>query len=113
MNATECVQRTPQHTNTRALFLAARARTTDVITRLAQGLDDLFVCLKSHFILGHVCVECSFDPVSSYFLITYCFTDTAYCLSYATDWNQVNPLCNSALVWTLWPSGRSDPEHRL
>ena len=24
------------------------------------------MCLKSHFIIGHVFVECSFDPVSSY-----------------------------------------------
>ena len=31
--------------------------------------------LKNHSIIGHVFVECSFDPVSSYFLITYCLTD--------------------------------------
>ena len=47
---------------THALFLAAHARTPDVITRLAQGLDDLFVCLKNHSIIGHVFVECSFGP---------------------------------------------------
>ena len=46
------------------LFLAAHARTPDVITRLAQRLDDLFVCLKSHFFIGHAFVEFSFDPVS-------------------------------------------------
>ena len=101
-NVTGGVQTTPRNTNTRALFLAAHARTPNMITRLAQGLDDLFVCLKSHFIIGHVFVECSFDPVSSYFLITYCLTD-------ATDWNQSKPLCYSAPGWTVWPSGRSDP----
>ena len=66
MNVTGGVQTTPHRTHTRALFLAAHARTPDVITRLAQGLDDLFVCLKSHFTTGHVTVECCFDPVSSY-----------------------------------------------
>ena len=49
----------------RGLFLAAHARTPDVITLLAQGLGDLFVCLNSHFIIGHVSVECIFDPASS------------------------------------------------
>ena len=58
-------------------------------------LDVLFVCLESHIIIGHVFVECSFDPPSSFFLITYCLTD-------ATDWNQIkNPV----------QSGRSDPKH--
>ena len=112
MNATGGVQTTPHRTHTRALFLAAHARTPDVITRLAQVLDDLFVCLKSHFITGHVFVERSLDPVSTYFLITYCLTDTTYCLTDATDWNQIKPLCNSALEWTVWPSGRSDPKHK-
>ena len=51
---------------THAHFLAAHARTPDVSTRLAQGLDDLFVCLESHFIIGHVFVERSFVPVSSF-----------------------------------------------
>ena len=52
----------PEIPLTRAPFHAAHARTPDVITRLAQGLHDLFVCLKSHFIIGHVSVEHSFDP---------------------------------------------------
>ena len=77
--------------------LAAHARTPDVITRLAQGR------LKSHFIIRHVFVECAFDPVSSYFLITYCLTDATNCLTDATDWSQIKPLCNSPLGWTVWP----------
>ena len=81
----EDVQTTPHRTHTCALFLAAHARTQDVITRLAQGLDDLFVCLKSHFIIGHVFVDCSFDRNSSNFLITYCLTDATYCLSDVAD----------------------------
>ena len=88
MNVTRGVHRTPLRTHTRALFLTVHARTPDVVARLGQGLGDLFVCLKSHSIIGHVFVECSFDPVSSYFLITYCLTDTTYCLSYATDGSQ-------------------------
>ena len=107
VDATGGVQTTPHGTDTHAhFFLAAHARTPDVITRVGQGLDDLFVRLKSHVIIGHVFVECSFDTVSSYFLIAYCLTD-------ATDWNQIEPLCNSALGWKIWPSGRSDPKHRL
>ena len=98
---------------TRALFLASHARMPDVITRLARGLDDLFVGHKSHFIMGHVFVERSFDPDSSHFLITYCLTDATCCLTDATDWNQIKPLCNSDLVWTVWPTGRSDSKHRL
>ena len=31
----------------------------------------------------------------------------------ATDWNQSKHQCNSAQEWTVWPSGRSDPKHRL
>ena len=88
---------------THAHFLAAHARTPpDVITRFAQGLDDLFVWLKSHFMIGHVFVECSFDTVSSYFLITYCLADASYCLTDATDWNQIKPCATP-----LWfgPSG--------
>ena len=88
MNVTGRVHRTPHRTHTRALFLAAHARTPDAVTRLGQGLGDLFVCLNSHSIIGHVFVECSFNPVSSYFFIKYCLTDTTYCLSYATDGNQ-------------------------
>ena len=96
------VQTTPHRTHTRALFLASHARTQDVLTRLAQGLDVLFVRLKSHFIIGHFFVGCSLNPQFLYFLITHGLTD-------ATDWNQIEPLCNSALGWTVWPSGRSDP----
>ena len=95
---TECTNNTSPYAHVRTL------RTPDVITRLAQGLDDLFVCLKSHSIIGHVLVGCSFDPVSSFLI--YCFTD-------ATDWNQIKLLCYSAPWWTVWPSGRSDPKHRL
>ena len=88
-------------------------RTPRVITRLAQGLDDSLCVWKSQFIFGHVFVECSFDPVSSYFLITYCLTDTTFCLADATDWNQSTPMCNSARGWTVWSCGRVDPKHRV
>ena len=44
--------------------------------------------------------------VSSCLLTFYNHTD-------ATDWNQITPLCYSALEWTVWPSGRSDPKHSM
>ena len=72
-------------------------------------LKDLTICVcvsKSHFTTGHVNAECPFDPVSSYFLITYCLTDT-------TDWNQIKPLYDSARGWTVWSSGRFDPKHTI
>ena len=70
VNAMESAQTIPRRTHTRAHFLAAHPRTPDVITRWAPGLDDLFVCLKNHFIIGHVFDECPFDPASFYVLIT-------------------------------------------
>ena len=106
MNATGR-SRSPHCTHTRALFLAAHARTPDVVTRLGQGLGDWFVCLNSHSIIGHVFVECSFDPVSSFFLITYCLTDTT-CLSYATDGNQSETPC-AAPLWGGQSSHLADP----
>ena len=109
-----CVQTNASpYAHTRTFSRCARVRTPDVSTRLAQGLDDMFVCLKSHFIIGHVFVQCSFDPVPAYFLLIYCLIDATYCLTDATDRNQIKPLCNPALGWTVWPSGRSDPKHRL
>ena len=108
-----CTENTSPYAHTRTFSRCARLRTPDVSTHFAQGLDDSFVCFKNHSIIGHVFVECSFDPVSSYFLITFCLTDTTFCLSYAADGNQIKPLCNSARGWTVWPSGRSDPKPRL
>ena len=87
---------TSPYAHTRTL-LAAHARTPDVITRLAQGQV--------------VFVECSFHAISSCFLITYRLPDATRCLTDATDWNQIKPLCSSALGWTVWPSSRSDPKH--
>ena len=96
MNATVCVQITHHLTHTRALFLAAHAT---CVTRLAQGADDSLCVWKSHFIIGHVFVECSFDPVSSYLVIAYYHTDT-------TDWNQTKPVRDSTLPverLVIWP----------
>ena len=81
----------------------ATRRTPDVITRLAQGLDHLCVS-KSLFTTGHVIAKCSFDPVSYYFLTTYCLTSATYCFTDATDWNQMKPLCSSGVVrLAVWP----------
>ena len=44
-------------------------------------------------------------PSSSCLLTVYYHTD-------ATDWNQTLPVRDSALGWTVWPSGRSHPKHR-
>ena len=70
-----------------------------------KGLTILCV-YKSHFIFGHVSVDCSFDPVSSCLLTVNCHTDVTCC-------NQTKPVCDSILVWTVWPSGRSDSKHKL
>ena len=43
----------------------------------------------------------AFPPVFVYF-----HADTA-------DWSQTKPVRDSALAWTVWPSGRSDSKHRL
>ena len=121
MDSCECCEQSLTHKSCLSLYrqhLTVRThahfvsqctlRTPDVITRLAQGLDDLLVCLTSQFTIGHVYVECSFDPVSSYFLITYCLTDATYCLTDATDWNQIKTPCATPL-WS-GPSGHlADP----
>ena len=53
-------------------------------------------------------------PLPAFLLIIHCFTDTTCCPSYATDGNEVKPLCYSALEWTrpsaIWPI---DSKHRL
>ena len=46
------------------------------------------------------------------FFITNCLTGATNCVTDATDWNQTKPVHDSALGWTVWPSGRSDPKHR-
>ena len=53
-----------------------------MITRLAQGLDDLFVCLKSHIIIGHVFVECSFDPFPPY--------EPKFCIGVSSEHTPIN-----------------------
>ena len=99
--------------NTRIFSRCALLRTPDVSTRLDQRFADLFVCFKSHFIIGHVFVECSFDTISSFLFASFMVYWRHLLFTGASDWNQVKFLCNSDLVWTVWPSGRSDPEHRL
>ena len=99
-------RQTPHRTHTRALFLVAHACARQMWVHVwLKGLT-ICSCFKSQFISGHVSVEISLDPISSYFLINYCLTD-------ATDWNQIILLCISVVGWTVWPTGRSDPRHRL
>ena len=45
-----------------------------------------------------------FTPFPSCLYFVHCDTDT-------TDWNQTKPVRDSALGWTVWPSGRSECEH--
>ena len=94
MNATGGVQLTPRRTHTRALFLVAHACARQMWLHVwIQGLTICLCVSKSNFATGHVIAECSFDLVSTYFLITYCLTETTYCVSYAIYWNQTKPLC--------------------
>ena len=58
-----CTDNTSPYAHTRTYSRCVRLRTPYVITRLAQGLDDLCVCVsKSYFTTGQVIAECSFDP---------------------------------------------------
>ena len=93
----ENAQTTPHLTHTRALFLAAHARTPDVITRLAQGLDDLFGCFNSHSLVMSL-LNVRFLRLSRH-LLPHCLTD-------ATDWNQIRPpvqLRSGVDRLAIWP----------
>ena len=82
-------------------------------------------CARSHARCDHtfassltMCLCMSLSNVPStqfpfYFLVTCYLTDDTCCLTCATDWNHTKPLYYSAQGWAVWPSGRSDPKHRL
>ena len=55
------VQTTPHRSHTRAFFSRCARSYARCDHTFGSRLDDLFVYLKSHFIIGHVFVECSFD----------------------------------------------------
>ena len=74
-------EREKLHAHTRIFSRNARSHARCDHT-FGSSFDDLFVCLKSHFLIGCVFVECSLDPVSSYVLITYCLTNATYCLTH-------------------------------
>ena len=48
----------------------------------------------------------NFTPLSPVFNFVYYDTDI-------TDWNQIKRVRDSALGWTVWPSGRCDSKHKL
>ena len=80
------------------------------------GLRALTICSCASqviFIIGNVFVDGSFDFVSSKFLITYCLPDGTYRPPTPLTGFRPNPCANSSLGWTVWPSGPSDPKHRL
>ena len=97
---------TSPYTRISALF---SVRTLHAITRLAR----YFSCLKSHFVIGYVFAEHSFNQFSSCVLFTYYLTDATDDLADATDWNQRKPLCSFARGCSAWLSGRSDPKHTV
>ena len=53
-----CTVNTSPYAHTRLFFSLS---TSYAITRLAQGFDDSLCVWKTHFVIGHVFVECSFD----------------------------------------------------
>ena len=55
------VQTTSAYAHTRTFSRCARSH-APCDHMFGSRLDDLFVCLKCHFIIGHVFVECSFNP---------------------------------------------------
>ena len=67
---------------------------------------------QKHSIVGHVVVEHSFDPVSSYFLFICDLTDDTYCLTCAINYKQTT-LRYFAGERTLWPSGQLLSEHNF
>ena len=101
MNATGSVRTTLHRTHTRAFF---SLRTPHVITRLAQRPDDSFVRPEKSLHLGLRLLNVPSSPIPSCHLTVYCRTD-------ATDRNQTKPVCDYALAWNVWPSGRSDSKH--
>ena len=104
MNATGRVQITPHRTHTRALLLAAHTTCDSHVWLKVLTIHCVFRKVISSLVMSFF--ECSFDLVSSCLLTVHNHTD-------ATDWNQTEPVCDSALGWTVWPSGRSDSKHRL
>ena len=104
------VQRTSHHTRT---FLSAHARTPDVIKRLAQRLGDLFVCLESHSIIWS-CL-CWVFLLHRFILFSqHLLRHWHRLLLLLRNWLESDQtLCNSALGWTVWPSGRSDPKTQV
>ena len=105
---TNDVQTTSPHVRISTLFFSVR--TLHVITRVAQDiLRASKVSLSSVMSLLNI----PSTPFTPYFLFTCLFTDATDYLTDAADWNQMKPLCKFARGWTAWPSGRSDPKHRL
>ena len=81
-------------------------RTPVVITRLAQGLDDLFVCVQKPF--HHRSCHCWLFLRPRFLLFSHDL------LPHRRHWLESDStLCNSAQGWTVCSSGRFDPKHRL
>ena len=101
-----CTDNTSPYAHTRALFSRCARSDARCDHTFGSRLDDLFVCLKSRFIIGHVFVGCSFNPFSSYFLSTCHLTDGTDYLTDATDWNQIKPpvqLRSGVDRLAIWP----------
>ena len=85
------VQRTPHRTHTHSFFSL-------------RTLTGLTICLCASKVIPSLVmsfVECSFYTVSSYFPVTHCVIDTAFCFTDATDWDQTLRSGVDRLV--IWP----------
>ena len=78
--------------------------------RLAQDCQVLRVS-QNHSISDHVSLGCPISVRSLLFFFTNLFSDATFRIIYTSDWNQKKPLCHSAVEWTAWPSGQTDPRH--
>ena len=88
-----CTDDTSPHARVSTLF---SVRTSHVITRVAQDiLRSSKVIMSSAMSL----LDIPSIPFPPNLIFTSCLTD-------ATDWNQTRG-------WAAWPSGGSDPKHRL
>ena len=110
MSARECTENTSPILHTRTFSCCARSHTRRDHT--FGSMARRFVCVPQKSFHHWSCLRWMFCRPHFFLLSHYCLTNTTYCLFYATDWNLITLVCNSALVWLVWPSGWSDPKYR-
>ena len=109
VNAKGGVQITPHRTPACAHF-------SRCVPHFAQFIQ--CTCIGSRCLSDSVCLSKSSHPRTMSLLGSWvpCFP---WCLAFVSDtsitadWNQTEPVRESALGWTVWPPGRPDAKHIL